>query len=496
MKRFGILTFLLVAVSVLAFAAPEKVLRATCTWQASFDTASTGSGNIPVHSLIYEWLVRYKGGTAEVEPWLAKSWEISKDNTTLTFRLQQGVQFHKAYGEFTAEDVKFSIERIVKEKLPEAENWKNLDRVEVVDKYTVRLVMKSPTPTIFTIALPFQAGQMFCKKAVEEMGAAAFNKTPIGTGPYEMTSFEVGQSITLTKFNKYWGKRTLDADKVVFSFPSDALTALQAGDLDFAPVYSALNVADGKKAAGLDAAFRLTRFWWISLPCTDPILKDINARKAIRAALDIDAIVKVAGFGVAPRGYAMVPPGIPGYWKDAPKYSRDLAKAKQFLKAAGYPNGFTVPFLADSNTNDPAVEIIRQNLEEVGIKLDINSVEDSTYWSMAPTGKYMTIISYQTLPDAGYTLVWFLTDQFWNTMKWSNKQFDDLYAKGQMTMDKNERAQIHISMQKIMDDDCAMAYVGYLPNGVIFRKGVVDLGPNNEALLVNGVVDTSRIRMK
>ncbi len=477
-------------------AVAPKVLRAgIAIFEASsFDIASTGSGMVPVVALMYEWLVRYKAGTGEVEPWLAKSWDMSADNTAVTFHLQEGVQWHKDYGEFTADDVKFTIDRIVNDKLPEATTWSNLDHIEVIDKYTVKFVMKSPSPTLFSLSLPFQAGMMISKAAVTALGAKAFNETPVGTGPYELVSFEVGQSINFKAFDKYWGKRALTADQVTWAVPKDVLTAIQAGDLDIAAA-TMTQLADAKKMTDIESASRLTRYWWISLPCTDPILKDVNVRKAIRAAIDINPILEASGNGMGERGYAMVPPGIIGYWPDAPHYERDVNQAKQFLKDAGHPTGLKVPFLAVSDPADPGVEVMRQQLAEVGIILDVNAVDSSTYWSLAPEGKHMTIISYQTLPDGGYTLSFFASGEFWNTMKWSNKKFDDLYKQTTKEMDSKARAQMLIDMQKLMDEDAAMVYIGYQPQGVVFKKGVVDLGPNQEALLVNGVLDTSRVRI-
>lgn len=471
-----------------------KVLRCWNGLFGSFDIDSTGSYMIQPDSLMYEWLVRYKGGTADVEPWLAKSWDISPDSTSVTFHLQQGVQWQKGYGEFTADDVKFTIERIVSQKLPEAPDWTNLDHVEAVDKYTAKIVMKSPSPTLFTCTLPFQGGMMMCKAAVTALGAKAFNETPVGTGPYELVSYVPNQSMDFKPFPQYWGTRVLNADQVTFLLPADPITALQAGDIDIAAA-AIKQVANAKQVPSLATASRLGMFWWISLPCTDPILQDINARKAIRAALDIDAIIEASGMGAGVRGYAMVPPGLIGYWKDAPHYTRDVNQAKQFLQAAGHPNGFTVPFIAMSNPPDPGVEVIRTQLAEVGITLNVNSVDSTTYWSMVTKGNAMSMLAYGTLPDGDYTLQYFTTGQYWNCMKWTNKQFDDLYEKSTSEMDPTARAQLLVQMQKVMDDDVAIVMVGYQPRGAVYRPGVVSFGPNDEALLIDGVIDTSRLRM-
>ncbi|KXS48880.1 MAG: peptide/nickel transport system substrate-binding protein, partial [Halanaerobium sp. T82-1] len=94
----------------------------------------------PVMNSIFNGLVKYKPGTFEVVPDLAKEWEISEDNTEITFQLKEGIEFHKGYGEFTAEDVKFSFERIIAEDAnsPEAQSFINLERVEVINQYTVK----------------------------------------------------------------------------------------------------------------------------------------------------------------------------------------------------------------------------------------------------------------------------------------------------------------------------------------------------------------------
>jgi peptide/nickel transport system substrate-binding protein len=493
MKRLLCVVVLLVAALSLASAAAEKVLT-VASLADSMDPASQGSGTFPHLSLLYENLVRYKAASTDLEPWLAKSWTVSKDGLSVTFLLRSGVQFQRGFGEFTAEDVKFSIERIVNEKLAEAGEWANLDRVDVVDKYTVKLVMKSPTPTLFTTGLPFQAGMILSKKAVERLGAAAFNKYPVGTGPYELDTWEVGQTITYKPFAKYWGKRTLNADRVVFLSPSDLMTTMDAGDLDIFYAFDAKAFDSATKSPKTTYAGKYMRYWWVSLPAKDPVLANPDARRAFRYALDIDALVKVGGYGVSPRANALVPPGIPGYWKEAPAYKRDVAKAKQFLATAGYPDGFTCTAVITGS--DPVLELMQLQLAEVGITMKIEVVEGGIYWEKLATGTVVCIPSFQTLPDAGYALSWFVTDQYWNTMKWSNAKYDELFKKGQVEIDSKARAQDYIDMQKLMDQDAAIVPIAFLMNGVVYRKAAVDLGLNNQALLPNGVVDLSRVKVK
>ena len=125
-----------------------------------------------IMNCIYSGLVKYKLGSWDIEPDLALSWDISTDNKQITFHLRKGVQFQNGYGELTADDVKFSFERIIDpaQKSPEADTWAALDHVEVIDPYTAKLVLKNPSASLFTSALPLNAGFIVSKKAVEKMG--------------------------------------------------------------------------------------------------------------------------------------------------------------------------------------------------------------------------------------------------------------------------------------------------------------------------------------
>ena len=500
MKKTVLFAVILLVTSSLLFGgaqadttAKEKVLRYP-TMAENLDPASQGSGTFPELSIIYENLARYKANSTDLEPWLAESWAVSDDGLEITFFLREGVQFHKGYGEFTAEDVKFSIERILKEELPEKGEWINLDRVEVVEKYTVKVIFKAVTPTLFTTGLPFQAGMIVSKKAVEELGAEAFNSTPVGTGPYELESWDVGEKTVFKRFDGYWGTPILNADKVEFLSVPDFFPAMEADEVDITYASDALQFQNAKTSDKADFAGREMRYWWISIPFNDPVLSDKNARLAFRYAVDVDALVEGGGFGIFPRANTLVPPLLKGHWADAPAYEQDLDLAKEYLVKAGYPDGYECS-LTWGSSPDSTVELLQEQLAQVGIDLKINQVEGGLYWESLSSGKYLGIPSYQTLPDTGYALSWFVTDHYWNTMKYSNERYDELYEMGQVEVDQEKRAAMHLEMQKIMDEDVAVIPIAFLLNGVIFRKGAVDLGPNDQALLPNGVVDLTRVKV-
>ncbi|MBI4282870.1 MAG: ABC transporter substrate-binding protein, partial [Chloroflexi bacterium] len=118
---------------------------------------------------IYSGLLRFNLETFEPEPDLAKSWEVSPDGLTYTFHLRDNVQWHKGYGKFTARDVKYSLERIMdpKTKSRFREDLANVDRVEVVGDYTVKIHMKAPDMSFVRKVLYYRPGYIVNQKAIE-----------------------------------------------------------------------------------------------------------------------------------------------------------------------------------------------------------------------------------------------------------------------------------------------------------------------------------------
>ena len=189
---------------------------------------------------ILEGLVAYKPGqpgTVEVVNVLAEFIEPSEDGLTIDFKLKEGVQFHGDYGELTAEDVKFSYERIANPETdsPYRGDWAALDHVEVTGKYTGQIILKEPFAPLWNSTLPLGSGWVLSKKAVEDMGVEAFATHPIGTGPYEFVEWTPNEKIVLKRFADYWGE-ALEWDEIHF-IPivedSAAEIALETGELDF-----------------------------------------------------------------------------------------------------------------------------------------------------------------------------------------------------------------------------------------------------------------------
>jgi peptide/nickel transport system substrate-binding protein len=426
-----------------------------------------------IMNCIFSGLVKYKEGTWDVVSDLATSWDISTDNKEITFHLQKGVQFQKGYGELTAADVKFSFERIIDpaQASPEASSWGALDHVEIIDDYTVKLVLNAPSAKLFTSTLPLNAGLIVSKKAVEALGNVAFGLSPVGTGPYEFDHWTPGQETVLTAFKDYFGVPPKIAKLTFIPIPEigTAEMAVKTGEVDVAGI-SLINIAAYQQNPDMQVFLKPgLKYWWIGFTMNKPPFDNLQVREAVRNAIDVDAILQAAFNGIPQRANTMFPPGMLGRWEDAPAYQPDLVKAKALLTEAGYPDGkgLVVTFLMwTDQTNTIIGEVVKSQLEQIGITVNVVSEEVGAFNDATNAGKdnNFYIQFYTTTVDPGYTTEWFQCGQTWNPSQWCNPQYDALWMQADAEMDPVKRAALYVQMQKIIDQD---AWAIWLTNDVV-----------------------------
>lgn len=438
---------------------------------------------------IFSGLVKYKEGTWEVEPDLALSWDISENNMEITFHLRQGVMFQKGYGELTAEDVKFSFERIIdpEQGSPEAASWDALDHVEIIDDYTVTLVLKAPSAKLFTSTLPLNAGFIVSKKAVEEMGKDDFGLNPIGTGPYEFDHWTPGQETVLVAFTDYWGEPP-KIGKLTF-IPIEEIgtveMALKAAEIDVGGI-SLNNIEAFQANPEVDVYLKPgLKYWWIGFTVNTPPFDNLKLREAIRYAINVDEILQAAFNGIPERANTMFPPGMLGRWEDAPIYEPDLDKAKALLVEAGYPDGagLEVTFLMwPQDENTIIGEVVKSQLEKIGITVNVVVEEVGAFNESTTSGKdnNFHISFFATTVDPGYATSWFICEEKWNLSKWCNPEYDALWKQADAEMDPQKRADLYVEMQKIIDQDAWAIWLTYDVEAVVMQKYVKpgELFPN------------------
>ena len=158
-------------------------------------------GESPIVRMVYESLLRHPPGEInieKIEPALAVRWEVAADKLTWTFHLRKGVQWHEGYGEFTAEDVKFSMDRLLNPDVgsPFRKNLAAVESVTVVDPYTIQIKTNNVVPDLPALLVDYQAGYIVSKKAVEKLGKD-LKYHPVGTGPFQYSSYKPQESFTL-----------------------------------------------------------------------------------------------------------------------------------------------------------------------------------------------------------------------------------------------------------------------------------------------------------
>lgn len=341
-----------------------------------------------VFGWMFNGLVRFKPGTASpetIEPDLAESWDTSSDGLEWTFKLREGVQCHHGYGELTSDDVVYSFARAAdKERSSFSSDFAVFDKVEAPDKYTVKITLKNPVPSLLGLVTNYHGGNVVCKKAAEEMGAD-FQKRPIGTGPFMFGEYTPQQSLKLVANPDYFrGKPQLDG--ITYQYiPSDSARdlAFQAGELDM--VYGKQDQTWAERTKAIDGVvvhvMEPAEMSVMYLNMASKPLDDIRVRRAIAMATNREQFMEFKGRDVTREANSPVPQGYLGYADMSalmPDY--DVEGAKKLLAEAGYPDGITLKVI---HTALPGMlgtmEVFQSQMAQAGIKLDLEVVEHATF---------------------------------------------------------------------------------------------------------------------
>jgi peptide/nickel transport system substrate-binding protein len=425
MKRLVLLLTLVVAVAAAGCggtqqpAAPAKpetpakpaqppvaeLVAARGSYPTTFDPAiGVGGGHLCLFANTYEALLEYKLGTAELVPCLAEQYKLETP-TSYLFTLRKGVKFHDGTV-LDAEAVKASLDRVMSLGMGPAVFLNAVKNVEVVNAQTVRINLKEPSYT-FLYGLPcvFIHGTARTKDA--DGGKGWFASNINGTGPFKIGRVQQGELIVLDRFADYWrgwpeGSLTRVNLKVVPE-PSTQKMMLERGEahiVSFYPIGPDGPPSNYEKISGLKV---------VSSPCFRTLilamntqkknpLKDPRVRQAVAYAFDYEAMKQIYfGVGQAPNGF--LPPGFPAHNASRPAFKQDLAKAKDLLAKAGYPNGgFTLKF-AHAATEEQARKMglmMQDALKQLNIKVDLLPINS---WSQFEE----MLKSPETAPDIGPT---------------------------------------------------------------------------------------------
>ena len=316
---------------------------------------------------------------------LAESWTESPDGLVYEFKLRQGLKFHNG-DPFTAEDVQFSFERY--KGAGATAMQERVERVEVVDPFTIRFHLKQPWPDFMTFygTSATAAGLIVPKKYVERVGKDGFKKHPIGLGPYKFVSHKPGVEVVLEAFAGHW-RKTPNIKRLVMKGVPEVATRLAMLKKGEAHIGFALTgtVAEGAKRdpnITLVDTRHASIIWVEFADQWDPqsVWADKRVRQAVNYALDRDIINEVGCLGFCPPAGVIVP-RVMEYALQTEPVRYDPKKAKELLAGAGYPNGFDAGEFVPSAGFHVVGEAIVNNLNAVGIRLKIRPMERAAFYA-------------------------------------------------------------------------------------------------------------------
>lgn len=382
--------FAIAASASTAAGAQEKVLRvgAQATDIGTLDPHRTSATHEkgPI-SWMFGGLVRFPPGSAspeKIEGDLAESWQQSPDGLVWTFKLRKGVQFHRGYGEATAADVVYSLNRAADPKRSSfSSTFQQFQKVEAIDPYTVRITLKAPVPSLLGLVSNYHGGMIVSSKADQELGDG-FKLKPVGFGPFEFVEHQTQREVILKAHDKYFRGKPKIA-RIEYKFiASDASRdlAFSSGELDLISAKREQRwVERARQNPGVKVdVFGPGEFRTLQVNQRIKPLDDRRVREALMRAIDVSQLIRFVGADVAKPGRSVVPPGYLGESDAGPKFPHDLAQAKSLLAAAGHPDGISIKAVVSNNTaQQPVMEVIQGQLKRAGINLVMDVVDHTTY---------------------------------------------------------------------------------------------------------------------
>ena len=363
---------------------------------------------------IFDRLVDVEVGTdgnSKIVPSLAESWDISDDGLEYTFHLRQGVKFHNG-NDFTAEDVAYTFHRMLTveggvntefiDQIKGADELlagetDTLEGVEVVDDYTIKVALKEPFAG-FLASISSPGVSIYDSEATEAAGDQ-FGMDPavtVGTGPFEFSSWSFNNQLVLTRNEDYW-KGASGLPGVVIKIIPDTETQsmmFESGELDILDLDYAADSVDRFTETYPDQIVQGPRVGivYFTMNFNKEPFQDVRVRKSIDRQAILDALY--GGRGQVEQG--IFPHGLIGFNPDQEEIKYDPEAAKALLAEAGYADGFDMEIAADSSASDTmtmALEIVSDQLAEVGIRAEIKNYDESTWLETRKSGELGSFMS-------------------------------------------------------------------------------------------------------
>lgn len=410
-------------------------------------------------------------------PLLAESYESNDNATEFIFKLREGVKFSDGT-DFNADAAIINLNRMADQNQGLKRNslFKIIATNEKVDDYTIKITLSEPFGA-FVNTMAHPAALFISPKALEEHGNEV-SQNPVGTGRYTFDSWTPGEKLTINANPDYWGGAP-EFTSITFRPVVEngtRISMLQSGDADFifpVPTEHIAALENNPDITVTTIPSIITR--WVTMNTAKEPFNDVRVRQALNYALDKNAYAQVVYNGYADEAVSLIAPNVQFHKAQTP-YTYDVEKAKALLAEAGYPDGFeTTLWSSNTTTNIKATQFIKQQLEAIGVTVNVQNMEIGTldqevtgYPVGTPgdqVGVEMYVIGWSpSTGDADWGLrPLAATESFppvsYNISYYSNPEFDTAIQDALQTADPAEREEAYDRAQKIVWEDAPSIFL-------------------------------------
>ena len=466
--------------------------------------ADSASHNVTQY--IYNGLVKYDKDLNLVGD-LAERWEISDNNTVITFYLKKGVKWHDGV-EFTADDVKFTYEFMISDDTPTVydSDFRTIESVEVIDRYTVKIVYNEAYAT----SLGSWSIWMMPAHALKgKPSQSPLQRKPIGTGPYKLESWTPGKSVILTSFHDYFEGRPKIEKIFIRTIPNQTTQYLELlnGSIDIMGMNAKQEALDTKTPmyqnnyntySYLDFSYTYIGYNLRRAPYNNKLV-----RQALTYAIDKQSIINGILYG---KGYVAEGPYQPNsiwYNKNLVPMSYNIEKAKSLLAEAGFKdsdgdgileyNGkkFTIELMINNGNDVRAkiAEIVQQSWAQIGIDVQIKSLEWATMLSATRQGGFDAVILGWTTPlDPDQYDIWAserCKDNGQNYICYSNEEVDYLLTEAKKEFNMEKRKSYYDRVQEILLDEQPYTFLYFPYVHIALNKRFENVKPEKAGITYN-----------
>jgi len=464
-------------------------------------------------SLVYSRLVKVKAGpsvkpmTYPVEPDLAESWTQTND-TTYVFKLKKGVRWHPKPPvngrELTADDVKYTYERFLTiTGNPNKPVLEYVDRIEAVDKHTVKFTLKEPNAWFLDL-LASTSTWIVAKECVEKFGDLKKVESVVGTGPWMLERWEPNVKLVYVRNPNYFvpGLPYADGvDMLIDKDPSSRLATWLSGKTDFGPEYQhAVRWLDAPLARQRKPGLQTAEYTWLTSGSTgfklgNPPFGDLRVRRALGRATNVAEVYEALAFSqghwtpnpIVPAAFAEWSIPIDQLGPEGKKlYEFNTAEAKRLLAEAGHPNGFKTTVEAPAAVYGPdfddVVAITVKNWKAAGIDADLKLKEYGAFISSTIFGKFdgmfIGLRGAWADPEA-YFYRWFMPGQPLNVWGVNDPKLTDMIKLQRRTFDVAKRKQVVFDIQRYLADQALFGPDGSIKVLSAWDAHIKNYMPNN-----------------